>query len=133
LRPESQKVLDDLVAFLELNDNISVEIASHTDTRGSDAYNLTLSQARAKSCVDYLISKGIAPERLQAKGFGETQPLIPDKDIFAMATKDESEAAHQKNRRTTFRPVKEGVIRDKWEGKIPEGSKLRAPGNGQAP
>jgi outer membrane protein OmpA-like peptidoglycan-associated protein/tetratricopeptide (TPR) repeat protein len=127
LRPESQKVLDDLVAFLELNDNISVEIASHTDTRGSDLYNNNLSQARAKSCVDYLISKGISPERLQAKGYGETQPLIPDKDIYAMATKDESEAAHQKNRRTTFRPVKEGIIRDKWEGKIPEGSKLRAP------
>jgi OOP family OmpA-OmpF porin len=127
LRPESQKVLDDLVAFLELNDNISVEIASHTDSRGSDSYNLTLSQARAKSCVDYLISKGISAERLQAKGYGETQLLIPDKDIDAMATKDEKEAAHQKNRRTSFRPVKEGVIRDKWEGKIPEGSHLRAP------
>ncbi|CAN5870843.1 OmpA family protein [soil metagenome] len=133
LRPESQKVLDDLVAFLELNDNISVEIASHTDTRGSDIYNLNLSQARAKSCVDYLISKGIAPERLQAKGFGETQPLIPDKEIYAMPAKADSEAAHQKNRRTTFRPIKEGVIRDKWEGKIPEGSRLRVPENGQAP
>jgi OOP family OmpA-OmpF porin len=130
LRPESQKVLDDLVAFLELNDNISVEIASHTDTRGSDIYNLNLSQARAKSCVDYLISKGIAPERLQAKGYGETQPLISDKEIAAMPTKEESEAAHQKNRRTSFRPVKEGVIRDKWEGKIPENSRLRAPGSG---
>jgi outer membrane protein OmpA-like peptidoglycan-associated protein len=131
LRPESQKVLDDLVAFLELNDNISVEIASHTDTRGSETYNMNLSSARAKSCVDYLISKGIASERLQAKGYGETQPLIPDKDINAMAVKEESEAAHQKNRRTTFRPIKEGIIRDKWEGKIPEGSRLRAPGSGQ--
>ncbi len=127
LRPESQKVLDDLVAFLELNDNISVEIASHTDSRGSDSYNLTLSQARAKSCVDYLISKGIATDRLEAKGYGETQTLISDKEINAMATNEEKEAAHQKNRRTTFRPVKEGIIRDKWEGKIPEGSHLKAP------
>lgn len=133
LRPESQKILDDLVAFLELNDNISVEIASHTDTRGSDTYNMNLSQARAKSCVDYLISKGIAADRLEAKGYGETQPLIPDKDLYAMPTKEEQEAAHQKNRRTTFRPVKEGVIRDKWEGKIPENSHLKAPGSGTTP
>ncbi len=133
LRPESQKILDDLVAFLELNDNISVEIASNTDTRGSDSYNMTLSQARAKSCVDYLISKGITAERLQAKGYGETKPLISDKEIAAMATKEETEAAHQKNRRTSFRPIKEGVIKDKWEGKIPENSRLRAPVNGEAP
>lgn len=120
LRPESQKVLDDLAAFLELNDNISVEIAAHTDSRGSDSYNLSLSQRRAQSCVDYLISKGIAPDRLQAQGFGETQPLITDKDINAMPNKDDREAAHQKNRRTTFRPVKEGIIRDKWEGRMPQ-------------
>lgn len=120
LRPESQKILDDLAAFLELNDNISVEIAAHTDARGSDSYNLNLSQRRSQSCVDYLISKGIAADRLQAKGFGETQPLIPEKDIKAMTNKEESEAAHQKNRRTTFRPIKEGVIRDKWEGRMPE-------------
>jgi outer membrane protein OmpA-like peptidoglycan-associated protein len=120
LRPESQKVLDDLVAFLELNDNISVEIEANTDTRGSAEYNLDLSQRRAKSCVDYLISKGISADRLQAKGFGETQPLISDKEIYAMPNKADQEAAHQKNRRTSFRPVKEGVIRDKWEGKMPD-------------
>ncbi|GAB4133887.1 MAG: OmpA family protein [Bacteroidia bacterium] len=117
LRPESMKILDDLVAFLELNNNISVEISSHTDSRGSDKYNEKLSQDRAKSCVDYLISKGIAPDRLVAKGYGETQPLITDKDINALPTKDEQEAAHQKNRRTAFRPIKEGQIMDKWESK----------------
>ena len=77
--------------------------------------------------MDYLISKGIATDRLQAKGYGETQTLISDKEINAMASNEEKEAAHQKNRRTTFRPVKEGIIRDKWEGKIPEGSHLKAP------
>ncbi len=119
LRPESQKILDDLAAFLELNDNLSVEIASHTDARGSDTYNQRLSQARAKSCVDYLIGKGIAADRLVATGYGESKPLIPEADINKMPTKDEQEAAHQKNRRTAFRPIKEGVIMDKWEGKQP--------------
>lgn len=119
LRPESMKILDDLAAFLELNDNLSVEIASHTDARGSDTYNQRLSQARAKSCVDYLISKGIKADRLVATGYGESKPLIVEKDINAMPTKEEQEAAHQKNRRTAFRPIKEGVIMDKWEGKQP--------------
>lgn len=119
LRPESMKILDDLAAFLVLNDNLSVEIASHTDARGSDAYNLRLSQARAKSCVDYLISKGIAADRLVATGYGETKPLISEADINKMPTEEEKEAAHQKNRRTSFRPIKEGVIMDKWEGKDP--------------
>lgn len=119
LRPESKKILDDLAAFLELNDNLSVEIASHTDARGSDTYNQRLSQARAKSCVDYLISKGIAADRLVATGYGESKPLILEKDINALPTKEEQEAAHQKNRRTSFRPIKEGVIMDKWEGKQP--------------
>jgi tetratricopeptide (TPR) repeat protein len=119
LRPESMKILDDLAAFLELNDNLSVEISSHTDTRGSDVYNMNLSQARAKSCVDYLISKGISSDRLAAQGYGETKPLILEKDINALPTKEEREAAHQKNRRTAFRPVKEGVIMDKWEGRQP--------------
>jgi len=57
-----------------LNNNLVVEINSHTDCRGVDIYNLDLSQRRAKSCVDYLVSKGIARERLIPKGYGETQP-----------------------------------------------------------
>lgn len=118
LRPESKKVLDDLVEFLKLNDNISVEIASHTDTRGSDTYNQRLSQGRAQSCVDYLIASGIAADRLQATGYGETKPLIPDKELYALPYAQQ-DAAHQKNRRTAFRPIKEGTIRDKWEGILP--------------
>lgn len=120
LRPESKKILDDLVTFLELNDNISVEISSHTDARGSDKYNEKLSQERAKSCVDYLISKGISADRLVAKGYGEKQPLIAEADINKMTTEEEREAAHQRNRRTAFRPIREGMIMDKWEGNIPK-------------
>jgi len=106
LRPASKKILDDLVEFLNLNNNLSVEISSHTDSRGSDSYNLRLSQDRAKSVVDYLIEKGINKERLVAQGYGETKLLVPN-----AATEEE----HQKNRRTAFRPIKEGVIQDKWK------------------
>lgn len=118
LRPESKKILDDLYDFLVLNDNISVEISSHTDTRGSDSYNLRLSKDRAKSVVDYLVGKGIASDRLVAAGYGETKPLVADKELNALPTKDEQEAAHQKNRRTAFRPIKEGTIQDKWDGQL---------------
>jgi outer membrane protein OmpA-like peptidoglycan-associated protein len=104
LRPASKKILDDLADFLNLNNNLSVEINSHTDERGSDTYNMKLSQERAKSCVDYLIQKGIAPERLLAKGYGETKLLI----LHA-----QTEEEHQKNRRTAFRPIKEGDLRSK--------------------
>ncbi len=106
LRPASKKILDDLYDFLVLNNNLSVEISSHTDERGSDSYNMRLSQDRAKSVVDYLIEKGIPKERLVAQGYGETKLLIP---------KAQTEEEHQKNRRTAFRPIKEGVIQDKWK------------------
>lgn len=105
LRPESKKVLDDLVDFLNINNNLSVEISSHTDARGSDSYNMKLSQERAKSVVDYLIEKGIRADRLVAQGYGETKLLVPNA---------QTEEEHQKNRRTAFRPIKEGVILEKW-------------------
>jgi outer membrane protein OmpA-like peptidoglycan-associated protein len=104
LRPASMKILDDVVDFLNLNNNLSVEISSHTDSRGADAYNLRLSQERAKSVVDYLIQKGIKSDRLIAQGYGETKLLIPNA---------QTEEEHQKNRRTAFRPIKEGVIQAK--------------------
>lgn len=104
LRPASKKILDDLTDFLNLNNNLSIEISSHTDERGSDKYNLRLSQERAKSVVDYLIEKGIAPDRLLAQGYGETRQLV---------LKAKTEEEHQKNRRTAFRPIKEGEIRTK--------------------
>lgn len=106
LRPASMKILDDLVDFLNLNNNLSVEISSHTDERGSDDYNMRLSADRAKSVVTYLIGKGINKDRLVAQGYGETKLLIP---------KAATEEEHQKNRRTAFRPIKEGVIQDKWK------------------
>ena len=111
LRPDSKKILDQLADFFTLNNDISVEIRSHTDDRGGDDYNLKLSQERAKSVVDYLIGKGISKDRLVAKGLGETELLIK---------KATTEEEHQKNRRTAFRPLKEGMIMDAWKGKVPK-------------
>jgi outer membrane protein OmpA-like peptidoglycan-associated protein len=114
LRPESKIILDSLIMFLELNDNIAVEIRSHTDQRGSDSYNLNLSERRAQSVVDYLIAHGIKKDRLIAKGYGETEPAeVPDKNgnmvvlteeyIENLPAKAEREEAYQRNRRTAFK------------------------------
>ena len=111
LRPKSMEILDKIYDYLQLNDNFSIEINAHTDTRGSDKLNLKLSQARAQSCVDYLLSKGIAKDRLIPTGYGETKPLISDAEIAKMVPKSpEFEAAHQKNRRTAFRVMQEGTL-----------------------
>jgi OOP family OmpA-OmpF porin len=104
LKPESEKVLDNLADFLNLNNNLKVEISSHTDERGDEAYNLKLSQERAKVCVDYLIERGIAADRLIGTGYGETQPLISNA---------QTEEEHQKNRRTTLRTISETEIKNK--------------------
>lgn len=109
LKPESKDSLNYLYQILVDNPNIVIELAAHTDSRGSDELNMKLSQARAKSCVDYLQSKGIDSERLMAKGYGETQLKITDEQIKQLATEEEQEAAHAKNRRTVF-----GVIRDDY-------------------
>lgn len=125
LRPESMIILDSLVEFLELNNNISMEINAHTDARGSDIYNLDLSQRRAKSCVDYMISKGIDPGRLKSQGYGESHPntlkdplteetktdangqpiLLTEEYIKQQTDKDLQEELHQRNRRTSFKVV----------------------------
>lgn len=111
LRPKSMEILDKIVEVLKLNDNLSIELSSHTDARGNDAYNLALSQARAQSCVDYIISKGIAKNRIKATGYGETKPIIPEAEINKMEKgSPEFEAAHQKNRRTAFRVIGESKI-----------------------
>jgi peptidoglycan-associated lipoprotein len=103
LRPEGQDSL--LVLYQTLIDNptIIIELAAHTDTRGSDASNDLLSQNRAQSCVNFLVTKGIDPARMIPKGYGERKVRITDAQIAAMKTNEEREAAHQQNRRTEFR------------------------------
>lgn len=95
--------LDYLYDLMERNPNFVIQLESHTDTRGSADYNQRLSQARAETCVEYLIGKGIAADRIEPVGKGESDPKISDAEINAMATEEEQEKAHQTNRRTVFR------------------------------
>lgn len=110
LRPKSKEVLNKVYDLMHTNENLVIELNAHTDTRGSNEANMKLSQGRAQSCVDYLISKGIAKERLIAKGYGETKPLVSDAEIAAMGSNDEKEIGHQKNRRTAFTIIGESPI-----------------------
>ena len=75
LKPESFPVLDSIAEILLKNPKIKVEIQGHTDNIGSEKYNLKLSQKRAEAVREYLIFKGVAPERLIAKGYGESKPI----------------------------------------------------------
>ena len=81
LRQESQKSLDELIALLKDNPNVTIELMAHTDRIGSEQYNQSLSQQRAQSVVDYLIKGGIEKERLTAVGYGKTQPKTVTKNI----------------------------------------------------
>lgn len=101
LKPESFPALDEIVRMLNTYPSMEIELSAHTDSKGSDNYNMRLSEARAQSVVDYLISKGIARERLIAKGYGETQPVAPN----TVNGKDNPEG-REKNRRTEFKVLK---------------------------
>lgn len=118
LRPVSMQSLDKIVELLIVNDNLTIDVEANTDSRGNDKYNMKLSQARAQSCVDYLVSKGVAANRIKAIGNGETKPLITEAEINKMKAKSpEWEAAHQKNRRTALRIVGESEIKIINKGK----------------
>lgn len=95
LKTESYTELDRLVKILQDNPSIRIELSGHTDSRGSDDYNQKLSEARAKSCVDYLVSKGIAASRLEYKGYGESKPIDTNDTEEGMAN----------NRRTEFKII----------------------------
>ncbi|MBW8364163.1 MAG: OmpA family protein [Rhizobium sp.] len=75
LRQEDIAIIDKDVTGLDKWGNVNIEVAGHTDSRGSDKYNMKLSQRRAEAVRNYLISKGIAADRLTAKGYGESQPI----------------------------------------------------------
>lgn len=99
----SKDSLNYLYDIMIENPTIVVQLMSHTDCRGSDDYNRELAQKRAQSCVDYLVDeKGIAQDRLVPLGKGEDEPLpgLECDNIEKLPTKQEREAAHQKNRRT---------------------------------
>ena len=97
IRPDAAKELDKLVQTLLDNPTVTIELSSHTDCRGKDAYNMNLSTKRAKSAVDYLIKQGIDKSRLASKGYGETKPVET-----CECTKCNDDQ-HQRNRRTEFK------------------------------
>jgi peptidoglycan-associated lipoprotein len=131
LRPESMVSLDKLVETLTDNANVTIELMSHTDSRDTEEYNYDLSQKRAQSVVQYLIDKGIEPERLSAKGYGESSPKVVDASIVAqaqflrngtalteqyintLANEEQKEIAHQINRRTEFRVLRTDYVSPK--------------------
>jgi outer membrane protein OmpA-like peptidoglycan-associated protein len=97
LRPESFIELDRVVTLLKENPSIEIELSAHTDSRGSDDYNFKLSDNRAKSCVEYIISRGIQPSRIKAQGYGETKPVVPN----------DTDENRQLNRRVEFTILKD--------------------------
>lgn len=119
LRPESKTALDEMAQIMRDNPNITIEMASHTDRKGSNEYNLALSERRAKSVIDYLISVGISADRLQHMGYGESRPktitkrlakeypqfpegTVLDEQFIETLSEADQEAADQINRRTEF-------------------------------
>jgi peptidoglycan-associated lipoprotein len=128
LRPESMVALDKLVEVLNDNPSITIELGSHTDSRGSAEDNQLLSQRRAQSVVNYLIDKGITAERLTPKGYGEAVPKVVDEQmaqqypflrrgtklteeyINTLRNQNDQENAHQQNRRSEFRVLRTDYV-----------------------
>jgi len=124
ITPESEPDLNLVLDLMKKYPDMVIELSSHTDYRGRDAYNQDLSQRRAESARKWLLAKGIASTRIQAKGYGEAQPkpvnekmaaeylFMTVKDTLTQAfidnleTKEQQEAAHQLNRRTEFKIIK---------------------------
>ena len=86
LRPESQTALDELVKLLNENPNVTIELSSHCDYKGSSAYNKLLAQRRAESVVNYLVDKGIARDRLSPVGYGKEKPKTIRKKLTEKLT-----------------------------------------------
>ncbi|QDG54917.1 OmpA family protein [Persicimonas caeni] len=93
IRERSHRILDEIVTVLRTHPEIAkVRVEGHTDSKGSDAHNLELSQKRADAVVGYLVEKGIDASRLEAKGYGETKPIADNGTA----------EGREKNRRVTF-------------------------------
>lgn len=99
IRTDAAIELDKLVRFLRDNPQIKIELGSHTDSKGNDNYNLSLSRRRAESAVNYIISQGIVKDRIRAKGYGETQPIASNTN----ADGSDNPEGRQKNRRTEIK------------------------------
>jgi outer membrane protein OmpA-like peptidoglycan-associated protein len=110
LRTEGMRELDKVVGYMQSHPAVRIELSSHTDCRNSSGYNETLSQNRAQSCVDYIVSKGILAERIVAMGYGERVLVNHCSDDYSCeCNEDQSgcqicdEKFHQANRRTELK------------------------------
>lgn len=101
IRAEAGRILDNLVNVMSQNPTLRIELSSHTDSRGKDAYNMRLSQQRAEAAVNYLVNKGVERSRMVAKGYGETR-LLNQCGNGVQCSEDE----HQANRRTEIKVLK---------------------------
>lgn len=106
IRPDAARELDKLVQILVDNPEIKIELSSHTDSIATVEYNMDLSQRRAESAVNYLIQRGISPDRLVAKGYGELRPIARNTNPDGT----DNPAGRQRNRRTEFKILEIGVI-----------------------
>ena len=123
LTENSTAALDSLVALLNENANVTIELSAHCDYRGNDQYNERLSQRRSESVVNYLIAHGIAADRLTPKGYGESRPKIVKRRIaeqypflhegdtlteafILKLPEEQQEACNALNRRTEFRVLR---------------------------
>lgn len=119
LRPESKEALDEMAQILRENPNVTIEMGAHTDRKGSEEYNINLSNRRAQSVIDYLIDAGIAADRLFPKGYGKSMPktvtkrinreypqfpegTVLDEKFIETLSPEDRDAADQINRRTEF-------------------------------
>jgi len=106
IRADAAIELDKLVVLLNDNTDLKIEMGSHTDSVASDAYNIQLSQRRAESTVNYLIQKGIDPNRLVAKGYGESKPIARNTNPDGT----DNPVGRQRNRRTEFKILEIGQL-----------------------
>jgi outer membrane protein OmpA-like peptidoglycan-associated protein len=104
IRRDAAPDLERLARLLERYPDLVIELGAHTDSRGSAAYNLALSERRARAAVDWLVARGIDPARLEARGYGEGRPRNGCTDGVSCP-----EALHQANRRTEFRVLGAGA------------------------
>lgn len=102
IRPDAEPELDKIVTLMKENPDIIIEIGSHTDCRASAKYNMDLSDRRAKATVAYIVKKGIEPQRISGKGYGESE-LLNDCGCEGNVKSKCPEEEHAKNRRTEFK------------------------------
>lgn len=121
IRPDAARELDKLAQILIDNPEIKIELSSHTDSVDTDEYNLWLSQKRAEAAVNYLVKRGIANDRLVAKGYGESKPIARNTNPDGT----DNPAGRQKNRRTEFKILEVGVIPKSIEDEFDEDKYFR--------